>query len=199
MTDRSNQQPPGHIVWSSGRVNRTDRERLLGQQGCVVWFTGLSGSGKSAIAIAVEQALAESGKLVYRLDGDNLRHGLNRDLGFSPEDRKENIRRVAEVAALLADAGIITLVSFISPYRDMRDFARERAGDCFFEVYVKASLETCRARDPKGLYKKADDGEIQLFTGVSAPYEAPVRPDLVLDTETCSIADAVKQIVELIF
>ena len=198
MTDRSSQDPQGHIVWSSGKVTREDREKLLGQQGCVLWFTGLSGSGKSTIAIAVEQALAATGRLVYRLDGDNLRHGLNRDLGFSPEDRKENIRRVAEVAALLADAGVITLVSFISPYRDLRDFARQRVGDHFFEVYVKASLDTCRKRDPKGLYRKADAGEIKLFTGVSAPYEEPLNPDLVLDTDSGSIADAVKQIMELI-
>ena len=198
MTDRGADRPSESIVWSTGLVTRQEREQLLGQHGCVVWLTGLSGSGKSAIAVALEKRLMKQGRFVYRLDGDNLRHGLNRDLGFSPEERKENIRRVAEIAALFSDAGIITLVSFISPYRDMRRFARERIGAGFLEVYVKASLETCRKRDPKGLYRKAESGELPEFTGVNAPYEEPENPDLVVDTERLTVDEAVSYIQELL-
>ena len=176
------------IVWHPGQVSHDDRCRLLGQKGIVLWLTGLSGSGKSTIAVEVEKRLIKMGKLCYRLDGDNLRHGLNSDLGFSAEERKENIRRVAEVAVLFADAGLITLVSFIAPYRDMRRFARERIGaDRFIEVYVKASVEACKKRDPKGLYKMAESGEIEQFTGVNAPYEVPEHPDVILDTESTGL------------
>ena len=185
------------VVWSESGVTRADREKLTGQRGIVIWLTGLSGSGKSTIAVALEKRLIGIGRLCYRLDGDNLRHGLNSDLGFSPEERKENIRRVAEVAALMADAGLIVPVSFISPYRDMRRFARERVGTGrFLEVYVKASLEICQERDPKGLYKKATSGEIDQFTGVSAPYEEPESPELVLDTTELSVEQCVKRLLD---
>lgn len=192
-------RPTSGVVWSEGEVTQADREKLTGNRGRVLWFTGLSGSGKSTIAIAVEKTLIDQGHLCYRLDGDNLRHGLNRDLGFLPDDRRENIRRVAEVAALFSDAGIITLVSFISPYRDMRAFARERIGsDRFLEIYVKAEVDICRSRDPKGLYQKADAGEISDFTGVDAPYEEPEDPELIVDTEKQSVEESVKQILELL-
>jgi len=190
---------PEGVVWHPSRVSHNDRCQLLHQQGIVLWMTGLSGSGKSTIAVETEKRLIEMGKLCYRLDGDNLRHGLNSDLGFSPEERKENIRRVAEVAALFADAGLITLVSFIAPYSDMRRFARERIGsDRFIEIYVKASVETCKKRDPKGLYKRAESGEIDQFTGVNAPYEVPGHPDLILDTEILTLDQCVAGILELL-
>ena len=201
ITDRSDVDVPqtSGVVWSEGAVSRADREKLTGNRGIVLWFTGLSGSGKSTIAIAVEKALTDQGDLCYRLDGDNLRHGLNSDLGFSPEDRRENIRRVAEVAALFADAGLITLVSFISPYRDMRRLARKQVGtDRFLEIYVKANLELCRSRDPKGLYRKAYAGEISDFTGVDAPYEEPENPELTVNTEEQTVDESVKAILELL-
>lgn len=186
-----------NVIWSHSNVDRTDREKLIGGKGVVVWLTGLSGSGESTIAIALEKALIDEGRLCYRLDGDNLRHGLNKDLGFSPDDRRENIRRVAEVAALFCDAGLITLVSFISPYRDMRRFARERIGaDRFLEIHVRAGLDTCRSRDPKGLYRKAEAGEITDFTGVDAPYEEPESPELLVDTEIQTVEESVSQILE---
>ncbi len=194
-----NHHPVDGVIWHSGSVSRNDREKLLGQHSMVLWLTGLSGSGKSSIAVGMEKRLIEMGKLCYRLDGDNLRHGLNSDLGFLPEERKENIRRVAEVAALFADSGVITIVSFIAPYRDMRRFARERIGrGRFIEVYVKASLETCRKRDPKNLYKMAESGKIGQFTGVDAPYEVPEHPDLVLDTEILSLDECVNQLLSFV-
>ena len=181
-----------NLVWHPGEVDYAARCRLLNQKGLVVWFTGLSGSGKSTIAVELEKELARLGKLVYRLDGDNIRHGLCADLGFSEEDRAENIRRITEVAKLFKDAGIITLVSFISPQASMRNAAREKIGAAsFLEVYVKASLETCIQRDPKGMYKKALAGEIQDFTGVSAPYEIPETPDVIIDTENMTIREEV--------
>ncbi|MGM0502371.1 MAG: adenylyl-sulfate kinase, partial [Bacillota bacterium] len=180
-----------NIVWHEGEVKYQDRCKNLGQQGKVIWFTGLSGSGKSTIAVEVEKQLLQQGKAVYRLDGDNIRHGLNSDLGFSAEDRDENIRRIAEIAALFRDAGLIVLASFISPYQEMRDFARKRAKGDFVEVYVKADVETCANRDPKGLYKKAKSGEIDNFTGVSAPYEIPENPELIVDTAELSIKESV--------
>ncbi len=181
-----------NIVWHSGQVGYEDRCRLLGQKGRVIWFTGLSGSGKSTIAVELEKQLTAEGRLVYRLDGDNIRHGLNGDLGFSAEDRDENIRRIAEVAALFKDAGVITLVSFIAPFRRMRAFAREKAGENgFVEVYVKADVDTCAGRDPKGLYKKALKGEINDFTGISSPYEEPEQAEIVLDTTKYSVAESV--------
>ncbi|OCL27704.1 adenylyl-sulfate kinase [Orenia metallireducens] len=188
-----------NIVWHEGKVSYQDRCDNLGQEGLVVWFTGLSGAGKSTIAVEVEKELIKLGKVVYRLDGDNVRHGLNSDLGFTAEDRNENIRRIAEVAALFKDAGLITLASFISPYQEIRDFARQRAGeDNFIEVYVKADVETCAERDPKGLYEKAKSGEIKNFTGISAPYEVPENADLVLDTVKLSVEEAVTKVLESI-
>jgi len=185
-----------HITWHQGHVTRGERQKLLGQRGVTIWLTGLSGSGKSTIAVAAERELVEDGRLAYVLDGDNVRHGLNANLGFSPEDRTENIRRIGEVAKLFTDAGLIVLTSFISPYRADRDAVRGKmeAGD-FVEVYVAASVETCESRDVKGLYKKARTGEIPEFTGVSAPYEEPERPELVLDTNTQTVEESVRQLV----
>jgi adenylylsulfate kinase len=181
-----------HITFHRGKVSRNDRFSVLGQKGVAVWMTGLSASGKSTIAVETEKILIGMGKAVYRLDGDNLRHGLNSDLGFSEKDRFENIRRAAEVCALFVDAGLIVLASFISPLASMRSLARVKTGDSFIEVYVKADVETCYKRDPKGLYKKARAGEIPDFTGVTAPYEVPPSPDLVLDTERYSIEDCAR-------
>jgi len=181
-----------NITWHASHVTRADRERLLGQRGAIVWLTGLSGSGKSTIAMAAEQALHARGHLTYVLDGDNVRHGLNKNLGFSPEDRTENIRRVGEVAKLFADAGVLVFTSFISPYKGDRDAVRALVpeGD-FLEVFVDADVETCEGRDVKGLYAKARAGEIPEFTGISAPYEAPERPELVLDTKRQSAEESV--------
>lgn len=185
-----------NIHWHEGHVDRVARESRYGQRGAVLWFTGLSGSGKSTIARLAERKLFEADRFAYVLDGDNVRHGLNRDLGFSPEDRTENIRRIGEVAKLFADAGALVLTAFISPYRADRDGVRammEREGD-FVEVHVECPLEVCEERDPKGLYRKARAGEIPEFTGISAPYEPPVRPEIVLRTAELSeeaSADAV--------
>lgn len=168
-----------NIVWHQNKVSKEDRQRVLGQPGLVVWFTGLSGSGKSTIAVELEKMLNDDGRAVYLLDGDNIRHGINADLGFSDTDRNENIRRISEIAALFQDAGLITLVSFISPFRSMREFARERAGaENFIEVYVSTDYETCCQRDPKGLYQK----NIKNFTGKDSTYEEPLHPEIVLDT-----------------
>jgi adenylylsulfate kinase len=184
-----------NVRWHDGALSREQREARLKQRGCVVWLTGLSGSGKSTLAHALEAALFERGQLPYVLDGDNVRHGLNGDLGFSPEDRAENIRRVAHVGALFADAALITLVSFISPYRADRDAARALVGeDRFLEVHVQASLETCEARDPKGLYARARAGELKGFTGVDAPYEAPEDPALVVETDESDVAACVERL-----
>ena len=184
-----------NIAWHSGDIGENERSRISGHKGLIIWFTGLSGSGKSTIAVELEKQLIADGKLCYRLDGDNVRHGLNSDLGFSDEDREENIRRVAEVAALFKDAGIITLVSFISPSEKMRNFARNKVGkDRFIEVYVKASIETCIKRDPKGLYKKAQNDEIKDFTGISSAYEEPQNPELVIDSDSLSVEEAVREV-----
>ena len=171
-----------NIKWHEGSVSREAREKLLDQRGCVLWFTGLSGSGKSTVAYTLEHALAERGKLAYVLDGDNVRHGLNQNLGFSAADREENIRRIGEVSKLFAESGMITLVSFISPYRADRDRVRQRLapGD-FVEVYMKIPLEVCESRDPKGLYKAARAGKIKGFTGIDDPYEEPLQPELVME------------------
>ncbi|MFH1747202.1 MAG: adenylyl-sulfate kinase [Planctomycetota bacterium] len=188
-----------NVTWHEGHVERSDREKLLKQRGATVWFTGLSASGKSTIAFTIEHALMERGHLAYCLDGDNIRHGLNKNLGFSPEDRNENIRRIGEVAKLFADAGILTFTSFISPYRVDRDAARQihdEAGLCFVEVFVKAAVEVCETRDPKGLYAKARAGEIPEFTGISAPYEEPLKPELVLDTAELSPEQAATTVLE---
>jgi adenylylsulfate kinase len=190
------QQKSTNITWHAGHVTRADRERRLGQRGVTVWLTGLSGSGKSTIAVAAEGALLELGRLAYVLDGDNIRHGLNKNLGFSPEDRTENIRRIGEVAKLFTDAGVIALTSFISPYRADRDAVRAimAPGD-FVEVFVDASLETCEGRDVKGLYQKARAGEIPEFTGISAPYEAPEKPELVLDTNRQTVEESAGRLI----
>lgn len=190
-----------NITWHEGHVDRADRERLLRQRGATIWLTGLSASGKSTIAFTVEHALVERGHLAYVLDGDNIRHGLNKNLGFSPEDREENIRRIGEVAKLFADAGVLTFTSFISPYRADRDRARqihEDAGLPFIEVFVKAPVAVCEQRDPKGLYAKARAGEIPEFTGISAPYEEPLRPELVLEADRLTVAEAAQSVLDLL-
>ena len=172
-----------NIKWDEALVSREERWKLLGSQGATLWFTGLSGAGKSTVAAALEKCLLEKGIRAYRLDGDNIRHGLNQDLSFSPEDRRENIRRIGEVATLLADSGCLVLTSFISPYRADRAQVRKKhqeAGIQFIEVFVDTPIEICESRDPKGLYVKARAGEIGDFTGISAPYEAPEKPEIHL-------------------
>jgi adenylyl-sulfate kinase len=187
---------PRNITLQRSLVAARDRAQLLGQRGAVIWLTGLSGSGKSTIGYALERRLSGSRHLTYVLDGDNVRHGLCSDLGFSHEDRTENIRRIGEVAALFADAGLIIITSFISPYRSDRDLARHRVPDGkFIEVFLDVSVEVCERRDPKGLYKKARAGEIADFTGVSAPYERPSAPEIALDTDGLSPDDCVDTIV----
>jgi bifunctional enzyme CysN/CysC len=176
-------------------VNNTRRAARNRHQPGVLWFTGLSGAGKSTLAMALEHRLFDEGYQVYVLDGDNVRTGLNANLGFSPEDRAENIRRVGEVAALLSDAGLIVITAFISPYRADRDRAREAGEDSFREIYIKADVETCESRDPKGLYKRARAGEIQEFTGISAPYEEPSNPELVVDTSDRDIESCIDELV----
>ena len=184
------EQKATNVTWHSHMVERKDRESLLKQKGVVIWITGLSGSGKSTIANEVAWKLHKMGKIAYVLDGDNIRHGLNKDLGFSPEDRNENIRRISEVANLFADAGVITFTAFISPYRKYRNFCRNLVEkNRFFEVYTKASLATCERRDPKGLYKKARAGEIKHFTGIDDPYEEPLNPEILLDTDTVTVEE----------
>jgi adenylyl-sulfate kinase len=183
-----------NVTWHAGGVTRGDRARVTGGEGVTVWLTGLSGSGKSTIAVAVEAALIERGRHAYLLDGDNLRHGLNGNLGFSAEDRAENVRRVGEVARLLADAGTVALVSLVSPYAVDRDRVRavhEEAGLRFVEVFVDTPLDECERRDPKGLYAKARAGELKGMTGIDDPYEAPERPELVLHPLDRSVADSV--------
>jgi len=180
-----------NITWHKGSIEKSDRERLLRQKGVVIWFTGLSGSGKSTLAHRIEELLFEKGHLCFILDGDNIRHGLNKNLGFSPEDREENIRRIGEVSKLFADAGLITMTAFISPYRTDRDKARSLLQkEEFIEVYVKVPLEIAEERDPKGLYKKARAGEIKEFTGISAPYEEPLSPEIVIDTSEHDLEDS---------
>ncbi len=186
-------QKSKNIKWHEHKVTQLDREKLLNQKGVVLWFTGLSGSGKSTIANEVAYSLNKRGKLAYVLDGDNIRHGLNKNLGFSAEDRDENIRRICEVSKLFADAGLITCTAFISPYKKMRDFCRELIDPGkFFEIYCKASLETCEKRDPKGLYKKAREGKVKEFTGVSAPYEEPDNPEIIMDTDKYNVRECVE-------
>ncbi len=185
-----------NITWHHADVSRDMREKTNGHKACVLWFTGLSGSGKSTLAHAVENALYDRGCRTYVLDGDNIRHGLNKNLGFSPEDRAENIRRIGEVSKLFNDAGVIALTAFISPYRADRDAARAISGDSFIEVYAKCSLEECEKRDPKGLYKKARKGEIPEFTGISAPYEEPLNAEIVVETDKKSLDDCVIQVLE---
>jgi adenylylsulfate kinase len=183
------------LFWTEGSITREARERANGHRGATIWFTGLSGSGKSTLARALEDALFERNRRVYVLDGDNVRQGLNRDLGFSPEDRAENIRRIGEVAKLFTDAGLFVVTAFISPYRKDRDGVRASSGPGdFIEVYLDCTLEVCEARDPKGLYRKARRGEIQEFTGISAPYEPPLSPELVLQTGTSNVDECVQEV-----
>ena len=192
-------QKADHIRWHEGNVDRPRREALLAQQGVVLWFTGLSGSGKSTIAFAVEHALTERGRLAYVLDGDNIRHGLNNNLGFSATDRTENIRRIGEVSRLFADAGLITLSSFVSPCRSDRDKVRTLLdeGD-FVEIFVNTPLALCEQRDPKGLYKKARSGEIPNFTGISDPYEPPTTPELEIRTAELTVEAAASLVLDLL-
>lgn len=187
------EQKATNIVWHEHSIKREEREALLKQKGVVLWFTGLPSSGKSTIANEVAYQLHQRGNFTYVLDGDNVRHGLNKDLGFSPEDREENIRRISEVANLFADSGAITTTAFVSPYRKDRDFCRTLLDEGrFIEVFVQTSLESCEKRDPKGLYKKARSGEIPQFTGISAPYEEPLKPEIVLDTDKMTIEEEVE-------
>ena len=179
-------------------VSTEEKERLLNQKGAVLWMYGLSGSGKSTIAAAVERQLHDQGRFVVILDGDNFRHGLNSDLGFSDEDRKENVRRVSEVAKMFASQGIIVIVSVITPKQGLRNQAREIVGATFKEIFIKASYETCAKRDPKGLYAKVAAGEIKQFTGKDSGFEEPLNPDLLVDTETTGIEDAASRITGLL-
>ena len=191
-------QKATNITWHEGDVTRQEREQNMRQKGVTLWMTGLSASGKSTVAVALEQVLMQRGKHAYRLDGDNVRHGLNKNLGFSAEDRAENIRRIGEVAKLFADGGLITIASFISPYAADRDNVRklhDEANLPYLEVYVDAPLEVAEQRDPKGLYKKARAGEIKNFTGIDSPYEPPTDPELRLDTTHLSAEDAAEQVI----
>lgn len=184
------EQKATNVHWHEGEVTREDRYRMLGHKGATVWFTGLSGSGKSTIAVALEQELIKRSKICYRLDGDNVRLGINKNLGFSAEDRSENIRRIGEISKLFVDTGVIALSSFISPYRADRDIVRElhsQAGMDFIEVYVDCSLAEAEKRDPKGLYKKARAGEIKGFTGIDDPYEAPLKPEVHLHSDEMTV------------
>jgi adenylylsulfate kinase len=192
------EQKATNVTWHDHRVSEAERAQLNGHKGAVLWFTGLSACGKSTVANTVDHILHSRGKHSYVLDGDNIRQGLNKNLGFSAEDRAENIRRIGEVAKLFASAGNFTLTAFISPYKADRDAVRalfEKTPDRFIEIYVNASLETCEKRDPKGLYKKARAGELKNFTGIDDPYEAPVKPELVLDADKKSIDDLAAEVV----
>jgi adenylylsulfate kinase len=191
------EQKATNIVWHEGAVTRADREKVNGHRACTVWLTGLSGSGKSTIAVALEKALWERGVRSYILDGDNIRHGLNKNLGFSPADRTENIRRIGEVAKLFTEGGMVAITAFISPYRADRDQVRAimAPGD-FVEILVECPIEVCEERDVKGLYKKARAGQIPEFTGISAPYEAPLTPELTIRTHEQSVEKSVQQILD---
>ncbi|OUR97590.1 adenylyl-sulfate kinase [Gammaproteobacteria bacterium 42_54_T18] len=188
-----------NIIWHDGKVTRDRRSQLMKQKGATLWFTGLSASGKSTIAVEVEEALLEREKVAYRLDGDNIRHGLNRNLGFSADDRHENIRRIGEVSKLFADAGVISLCSFISPYQADRDEVRKIHQEHqipFIEIFVDCSLDVLEERDPKGLYKKARAGEIKGFTGIDAPYEAPISMELHLRTDQLSLKEECQVVID---
>jgi adenylylsulfate kinase len=186
-----------NIVWHSTAVTKATRAALNRQKPCILWFTGYSGSGKSTIANALEQRLAELEQHTYLLDGDNIRHGLNKELGFNDADRIENIRRVGEVSKLFVDAGLIVISAFISPFREERQMVRELVEDGeFFEVFMGTPLETCEQRDPKGLYKKARAGEIKNFTGIDSTYEPPVNPEVTLDTSSMTVEECVTRVIE---
>ena len=190
-------QKAKNITWHEGTISKPDRERMLQQKGTVLWYTGLSGSGKSTLALALEEKLFEQGHLCMVLDGDNIRHGLNKNLGFSPEDREENIRRIGEVAKLFADAGLIIMTAFISPYSKDRNLARMLLEkNEFIEIFVKVPLNIAEDRDPKGLYKKARAGEIKDFTGIDAPYEEPQNPELIIETDKLDLEKSVNKIIE---
>ncbi|EPY14013.1 adenylyl-sulfate kinase [Paenibacillus alvei] len=185
------------IVWHPSKITKEDRHRLNGHRGAVLWFTGLSGAGKSTLSVALESELYKYKVHSYVLDGDNIRLGLNNNLGFSPSERRENIRRVGEIAKLFADAGFLALSALISPYRKDRDMVRARFdSDEFIEIYVKCSLVECERRDPKGLYKRARRGEISEFTGISAPYEEPLSSELIIETDKMTVEASVKQIID---
>jgi adenylylsulfate kinase len=187
-----------HVVWDDRYVKSSERNLLNNHKSGLVWFTGLSASGKSTIAHLVERELFNRGIRTYVFDGDNVRHGINSNLGFSREDRRENLRRIAELSKLFVDAGMIVLAAFISPYKEDREYMKQRFdGDNFLEIYVKCSIEECERRDPKGQYKKARAGIIKEYTGISAPYEEPENPDLILDTENIDIETSVKKVLEL--
>lgn len=192
------EQKATNIYWHQGAITRAERERSNNHRGFTIWFTGLSSAGKSTLAVETEEVLYERGYHTYILDGDNIRHGLNKNLGFSPEDRAENIRRIGEVAKLFRDAGIINLTAFISPYRNDRQAARELSSDgtTFIEVFVDCPVEICEQRDPKGAYKKAREGIIKEFTGISAPYEAPENPEIHLYTDRMSVEECVQVIMD---
>lgn len=183
-----------NVVWNAGCVTIHDRNRLNNHKSGLIWFTGLSASGKSTIAHSVEAELYKLGVRAYVLDGDNIRCGLNSDLGFSRKDRRENIRRIAEVSRLFIDAGFIMLAAFISPYKEDREFVRKITGEDYLEIYVKCSLEECERRDPKSQYKKARKGIIKNYTGITAPYEEPENPDLIIDTESANVEDSVSKV-----
>ena len=188
-----------NVIWFDRFVKRKERNRLNNHKSGLIWFTGLSASGKSTIAHIVERQLFNRGIRTYVFDGDNVRHGINSNLGFSREDRKENLRRIAELSKLFVDAGMIVLAAFISPYKEDREYVRKRfEGDNFLEIYVKCSVEECERRDPKGQYKKARSGIIKDYTGISAPYEEPENPDLVLETERYNIQTSVKKVLDLL-
>ncbi len=190
-------QKSSNVVWHDTEITKLDRENRNGHKGVVVWMTGLSGCGKSTVATELQKQLFDRGCSVYILDGDNIRHGLNSDLGFSPEDREENIRRIGQVAKLFAESGTIAITSFISPYRKDRDINRALLPEGeFIEIFVKASLEVCEQRDPKGLYKKARAGIIPEFTGISAPYEEPLHPELVIETDKLSVEKSTLKILD---
>lgn len=193
-------QKATNIVWHDTEITKLDREERNGHRGVVIWLTGLSGSGKSTVATELQKELFDRGCQVYILDGDNIRHGLNSDLGFSPAEREENIRRIGEVAKLFAEAGIITITSFISPYRADRDRNRAllKKGE-FIEIFVKAPLRICEERDPKGLYQKARTGTIPEFTGISAPYEEPLEPELVIETDKLSVEESTQTIIDYLY
>lgn len=190
---------PKNIIWHSSDVSAEDRRKSFRQKGCVLWFTGLSGSGKSTIAHALEEALIQRGRMAYVLDGDNVRHGLNGDLSFSPADRDENIRRIAEVARLFMDCGVICITAFISPFSAARSRAKAIIGaENFLEIYMSAELSVCEKRDCKGLYKKARAGEITDFTGIGSPFEPPENPDRIVDTASYSIEKSVEMLIGLL-
>jgi adenylylsulfate kinase len=192
------QEKSSNIVWQEGQVNQQDRQKLLNQLPITIWLTGLSGAGKSTLAFLLERQMIAKGHLCYVLDGDNVRHGLSRDLGFSDLDRTENIRRIAEVARLMNDAGLIVITAFISPLRSDREMAKKIIGQAYREIFVSTAIEVCESRDPKGLYQKARQGLVKDFTGVSAPYEAPINPTLTLDTAVRTRDDCVNEMMQFL-